>query len=294
MMLTSAKPRNLHITGHPSFIACAKIILRRMANTVLQAKQLSWQVDGKNIINQIDFNLTKGETVAIVGPNGAGKTSLLKCLYGEYQDFTGSIFLKGKCLKSISTKHIAKQLAVVSQYTNSVFNLTVIDVVRMGLIPHKGLFESDTNSDLDQINHALNKVDLLDKKQQSFNTLSGGEQQRALIARAIVQAADILIMDEPTNHLDIYYQHQILKLAKTLNITLLLTIHDLNLAAEYCDRLVLMDHGKVVANAKPIDVLTPNTLKQVFNLDCFVDQNPFTNKPRITFAASAEQHERQV
>ena len=256
-----------------------------MANTVLQAKQLSWQVDGKSIINQIDFNLVKGETVAIVGPNGAGKTSLLKCLYGEYQDFTGNIFLKGKSLKSISTKDIAKQLSVVSQHTNSVFNLTVVDVVRMGLIPHKGLFETDTNSDLEHINQALDKVDLLDKKQQSFNTLSGGEQQRALIARAIVQAADILIMDEPTNHLDIYYQHQILKLAKTLNITLLLTIHDLNLAAEYCDRLVLMNNGAVVSNAKPIDVLTPSTLKQVFDLDCFVDQNPFTSKPRITFAA---------
>lgn len=261
-----------------------------MTNTVLQAKQLSWQVDGKHIINQIDFDLIKGETVAIVGPNGAGKTSLLKCLYGEYQDFTGNIYLKGKCLTSISTRDIAKQLAVVSQQTNSVFNLTVIDVVRMGLIPHKGIFESDTNTDLDHINHALDKVDLLDKKLQSFNTLSGGEQQRTLIARAIVQAADILIMDEPTNHLDIYYQHQILKLAKTLNITLLLTIHDLNLAAEYCDRLVLMNNGEIVANAKPEQVLTPAILKQVFNLDCYVDQNPFTDKPRITFAASNDQN----
>ncbi|WP_068546581.1 ABC transporter ATP-binding protein [Thalassotalea crassostreae] len=255
-----------------------------MTNTVLKAQQLSWKVADKTIISDIGFDLSKGETVAIVGPNGAGKTSLLKCLYGEYQNFSGTVYLKGKSLKSIHARDIAKQIAVVSQTTSSVFNLTVIDIVRMGLIPYKSFFESDTNADLEIIKNALSKVDLLDKKNQSFSTLSGGEQQRVLIARAVVQTADILIMDEPTNHLDIYYQHQILKLAKSLNITLLLTIHDLNLAAEYCDRLVLMNQGKVVANASPERVLTAQTLKEVFALDCAVDKNPFTDKPRITFA----------
>lgn len=256
-----------------------------MSTTVLQTRQLSWLVEDIPIITQIDFSLQKGETVGIVGPNGAGKTSLLKCLFGEHKNITGDVYLHGKKISTIANKDIAKQIAVVSQQENSVFNLTVIDIVRMGLIPHKGIFETDNQSDFDRIYHALEKVDLLTKKDQQFNTLSGGEQQRALIARAIVQAADILIMDEPTNHLDIYYQHQILRLAKTLNVTLLLTIHDLNLAAEYCDRLVLINKGKVIANGPPTEVLTTSILKQVFNLDCFIDNNPFTHKPRITFCA---------
>ncbi|KGJ99020.1 ABC transporter ATP-binding protein [Thalassotalea sp. ND16A] len=259
-----------------------------MSNTVLQAKQLSWQVAGKSIIENVDFELNRGETVAIVGPNGAGKTSLLKCLHGEHNDFDGSITLNSKPLSTLHHKNIAKQIAVVSQQTNSVFDLTVVDIVRMGLIPHKSFFENDNGNDANKIHSALSKVDLLEQQQQVFNTLSGGEQQRVLIARAVVQAANILIMDEPTNHLDIYYQHQILALAKKLKITLLLTIHDLNLAAEYCDRIVLMDHGKIVANDTPEQVLTPHTLKSVFNLDCAVDKNPFTNKPRITFSAHTD------
>lgn len=255
-----------------------------MTSQILQAKQLHWQVGNKIILDGINFTLNRGETVAIVGPNGAGKTSLLKCLYGAHSDYHGEIYLHNKTLKQITNSDVAKQIAVVSQQTSSVFNLTVTDIVRMGLIPHKGLFEADNVADLVKIKQALAKVDLVTQQHQVFNTLSGGEQQRVLIARAIVQAANILIMDEPTNHLDIYYQHQILSLAKALNITLLLTIHDLNLAAEYCDRIVLLASGKIVANDIPENVFTQQTLKQVFHLDCAVDLNPFTQKPRITFA----------
>lgn len=259
-----------------------------MSQYVLQANNLSWQVQGKRIISNVSFNLSKGETVAIVGPNGAGKTSLLKCLFAGYQDFDGEVLLKSKSLLTFNSKDVAKQIAVVTQHTDSVFNLKVIDVVRMGLLPRKGLFENDTKADTQLIDKALDKVDLLNKKLQSFNTLSGGEQQRVLIARAVVQSADILIMDEPTNHLDIYYQHQILKLAKSLNITLLLTIHDLNLAAEYCDRIILINDGKIIANNTPEHVFTSIILKEVFKLDCIIDHNPFTNQPRITFAAHEE------
>ncbi|TRX56325.1 ABC transporter ATP-binding protein [Thalassomonas sp. M1454] len=262
-----------------------------MAKTVLQTTKLTWQVTDKTIIDAIDFALYQGQTVAIVGPNGAGKTSLLKCLNGQSPNYSGEITLNARPLHTINNKEIAKQIAVVSQHNQSTFNLSVIDIVRMGLIPHKNLFDGDTQSDLEKIQQALNKVDLLNKQHQVFNTLSGGEQQRVLIAQAIVQAANILIMDEPTNHLDIYYQHQILNLVKSLNITLLITIHDLNLAAEYCDRIVLMDKGLVVADDTPEKVLTAENLKKVFNLDCAIDENPFTNKPRITFANNISSHQ---
>jgi len=258
-----------------------------MSHNVLQAKNLSWSVDQLNIIQNIDFSIAVGETVAIVGPNGAGKTSLLKCLYGEHRDYSGQISIEGKSLNQISPRQVAKKIAVVSQHAESVFNLTTLDIVSMGLIPHKGLFDSTTGADHIKISQALEKVDLLDKQDQYFNTLSGGEQQRVLIARAIVQSPDLLIMDEPTNHLDIYYQHQILQLAKKLKITLLLTIHDLNLAAQYCDRIVLIANGKLCADDTPEIVFNQKLLSRVFKLDCHVDKNPFTQAPRITFSGNA-------
>jgi len=257
-----------------------------MSHTVLQAKNISWSVEQLTIIQNIDFSIYAGETVAIVGPNGAGKTSLLKCLYGEHRDYSGQISIKGKSLQQISPKQVAKKIAVVSQHAESVFNLSALDIVSMGLIPHKGLFDTTTTADHIKIDQALNKVDLFNKKNQSFNTLSGGEQQRVLIARAIVQSPDLLIMDEPTNHLDIYYQHQILQLAKKLKITLLLTIHDLNLAAQYCDRIVLIADGRLYADDIPTVVFNEKLLSKIFKLDCHVDKNPFTQAPRITFSGN--------
>ena len=255
-----------------------------MSSFVLQANSLTWSVNKKHILNDIDLNIKVGETVAIVGPNGAGKTSLLKCLYGECSNYSGNIYLNGKSLNLFNLKDIAKKIAVVSQHSESAFNLTVLDIVSMGLIPHKGLFEINSSADRHSIEQALVKVDLISKQHQLFNTLSGGEQQRVLIARAIVQAPDILIMDEPTNHLDMYYQHQILMLAKTLNITLLITIHDLNLAAQYCDRIVMLNNGKLVADDTPEAVFTAEKLTEVFKLECAIDKNPFTQSTRITFS----------
>ncbi|GAA5140992.1 ABC transporter ATP-binding protein [Thalassotalea piscium] len=253
-------------------------------SVVLEANNLSWQVGNKVIVEQISFSLKKGETLGIVGPNGAGKTSLLKCLYREYIVEKGEVRLQGKNICEVSRNYIAQKIAVVGQHHDSIFDLTVFDVVHMGLLPHKGLFDRDNSEDLKLIEHALQKVDLHTKAEQVFKTLSGGEQQRCLIARAIVQRSDILIMDEPTNHLDVFYQHQILSLVKKLKLSLVITVHDLNLAAQYCDRLLLMSDGKLKAINTPEKVLTSECLQQVFKLNCVVDTNPFTQAPRITFA----------
>ena len=255
-----------------------------MSAVELQADDITWQVDNKTIVDQVSLSVAKGETLGIVGPNGTGKTSLLKCLYQENRLTRGDVYLAGKSLKSFDKKTIAQKIAVVSQHHDPVFSLTVDDIVHMGLIPHKSFFEQDNSEDLQLIEMALNKVDLIDKRSQIFNTLSGGEQQRCLIARAIVQQPSVLIMDEPTNHLDVYYQHQILSLVKKLQLTLIITIHDLNLAAQYCDRLLLIADGKLNAIDTPEKVLTPKILENVFKLQCLVDKNPLTQKPRVTFA----------
>lgn len=252
----------------------------------LQANNMTWQVDNKIIVDDVSLSVYRGETLGIIGPNGAGKTSLLKCLYSENQLSSGDVMLDGVAIKTISRRQLAQKVAVVSQHNDLVFELSVFDIVHMGLLPHKGFFEKDNTSDRELICKALNKVDLLLKKDQSFSTLSGGEQQRCLIARAIVQRPQLLIMDEPTNHLDVYYQHQILALVNSLGLTLVITIHDLNLAAQYCDRLLLLANGKVQSVDTPEQVLVPKQLQQVFKLECLVDKNPLINKPRVTFAGA--------
>jgi len=254
----------------------------------LQANSITWKIDNKTIVDDVSLSVKKGETLGIVGPNGAGKTSLLKCLYQELSITSGDVFLDGVALNTFPRKQLAQKISVVSQHHDPVFNLTVFDIVHMGLIPHKSFFEQDNSEDLRLIEQALEKVDLTDKTYQSFSTLSGGEQQRCLIARAIVQRPIIMIMDEPTNHLDVYYQHQILALVKKLGLTLVITIHDLNLAAQYCDRILLLAKGKVKAIDVPEKVLQSTLLQEVFKLTCLVDENPLTMKPRVTFSGGSD------
>ncbi|MCO4799860.1 MAG: ABC transporter ATP-binding protein [Colwelliaceae bacterium] len=252
----------------------------------LQAENVSWHINNKVIINDVSFAALKGETVGIVGPNGAGKTSLLKCLYQENQLTSGKVYLSEMPLNLFDRKEIAKKIAVVGQQHEAAFNLTVFDIVQMGLIPHKAFFESNTSTDKKLIDKALSEVDLLTHKYQVFNTLSGGEQQRCLIARAIVQRPEILIMDEPTNHLDIFYQHQILSIVKKLGLTLIMTIHDLNLAAQYCDHLLLLSEGEVRAFDETNKVLNEEIIKDIFHIDCLVDKNPLSNTIRVTYAGA--------
>jgi len=249
----------------------------------IQLEQLNWSVDGKHILKDISFDLNKGEILGIIGPNGAGKTSLPNCLLNQQKTFTGSVRFKGKSITGYSPRELAKSFALVAQKAAPVFNLSVFDIVRMGLLPHKTLFSLDNDFDKHQIELALAKVGLQEKIRDSFTTLSGGEQQRVLIARALVQKAEVLILDEPTNHLDVYYQHQILALVKSLNITVVMTVHDLNLAAQYCRRLLLLDRGQVVADGAPEKVLSSTLLSKTFRLHCQQETDAVTGKPRVYF-----------
>lgn len=260
----------------------------------LHVDQLSWQVNDKTILNNISFTVNKGEVIGIIGPNGAGKTSLLRCITNQQQStrtaqFSGSIYLKNKRINSYSAKALAQHFAHVAQKAEAIFSLTVIDIVKMGLLPHKGLFAMNNDHDKQQIKLALKKVGLAHTEKMDFNQLSGGEQQRVLIARALVQKAQILILDEPTNHLDVYYQHQILNLISLLNITVIMTVHDLNLASQYCQRLLLLDQGQLIADGTPTEILTETQLSKVFRLPCLVTQEPLKQKPRVFFSLPAQQ-----
>lgn len=247
---------------------------------LLSINDLSWATEDKNILNKLSFSLNRGEIVGIIGPNGAGKTSLLRCILQHINNYRGDIHFEGLNIKSCSRQYIAKHIAVVNQINDPVFKLCVTDVIRMGLLPYKTLFAKETQKDTLAIAQALEKTGLSKLKDEEFAHLSGGEQQRVLIARALVQKASFLILDEPTNHLDVFYQHQILQLVKSLNLTVLMTIHDVNLANDYCSRLLLLGQGNLIADGNCEAVLQPSLLSRVFGLPCqqFTDPNLGINK----------------
>jgi iron complex transport system ATP-binding protein len=252
---------------------------------VIEACNLHLKIAENHILNNLNFTIRPGTFVGLIGPNGAGKSSLLRCLYRYKAPSSGCIQFFGKKICEYSRQEYAKFVAVVLQEIPEHFNLTVFDVVAMGVLPHKKLFSSMNLQDKTQIMHAINKVGLDDKVIQSFSHLSGGEKQRALIARAIVQQPTFLIMDEPTSHLDVKYQIQIMELAKSLNITVLASFHDLNLAAALCDEIIVMQHGAIAAQGAPIDVLTAQLLSNVFGVRAEVNSVlcPFDGITRTPF-----------
>jgi len=255
---------------------------------LLLSNELCWQVKDKVILDKLTFSIGQGEFVGIIGPNGAGKSSLLRCLYKKITPSSGHIEFQQKPLTAYSRRELAQKVAVVLQEPPTHFDLSVMDVVRMGLIPNKAMLSFDTEEDFIAITDAAEKVDLLDKLQQPFNSLSGGEKQRAMIARAILQNPQLLLMDEPTNHLDVRHQIEVLDLAASMGITVMVSIHDLNLAASFCDRLILLDQGRIIAEGKPEDVLTKQILQQVFGVNAQIDQHPFSMKTRVTFDLPAK------
>lgn len=257
-------------------------------STLLKVSELSWSVKEYAILQNISFNVSKGEVIGIIGPNGAGKTSLLRCLTNQNNilnstGLTGSVQLKNRLLKNYSAKEIAQHFALVMQKNDTIFALSVQDVMKMGLLPHKTLFSLDNEHDKAQIKLSLEKVGLAHALHHHFNQLSGGEQQRVLIARALVQASQILVLDEPTNHLDVFYQHQVLQLVNKLNITVIMTVHDLNLASLYCQRLLLLNKGELISDGPPEKVLAPAQLSNIFGLKCQQNTDPITGATQVSF-----------
>ena len=257
-------------------------------STLLNISGLSWKVLNKTILQDINFTVSKGEVIGIIGPNGAGKTSLLRCIINQANilasaNISGSVHLKNRLITQFSAKEIAQHFALVMQKNDSIFALSVQDVMKMGLLPHKSLFSLDSDYDKSQIELALSKVGLSHALESLFNQLSGGEQQRVLIARALVQASQILILDEPTNHLDVYYQHQVLQLVNKLNITVIMTVHDLNLASLYCQRLLLLDKGLLICDGSPKEVLVPEQLSKIFGLPCQQNVDAITGATQVSF-----------
>lgn len=252
----------------------------------LSVKDLKVDIATKQIVKGISLSVNDNEFIGLIGPNGSGKSTLLKAIYRVLKPSAGSVFLDGKDMKDINPKTIAKNLAVVSQFNNINFDFKVIDIVLMGRSPHKSLLESENKNDYTIATESLKKVGMDHYSNRSFTSLSGGEKQRVILARALAQKPKILILDEPTNHLDIKYQIEILSLVKNLDICVLAALHDLTLASQYCDKLIVLKDGQIVTEGIPKEIVTSEMIKEVYDIDSYIYTNPITNNISIDYYPS--------
>lgn len=249
----------------------------------LEVKNLSFSYGDKLAVDNVSINVKEGEFVGLIGPNGSGKSTLLKNIYRALTPANGEIYIDGNDLLKMSFRESALRMAVVGQENDIPFNFRVEEIVAMGRTPHKSFFEIDTQEDKKIVQHALMHMGIEDMAKRNYLRLSGGEKQRVIIARAMAQECDFLVLDEPTNHLDISYQMQVFDSVKHMDATVLSAIHDLNMAALYCDRIYVLSQGKVLYEGTPEEVLTPEHIKEVYHVDATVEKHPVSGKLNISY-----------
>lgn len=255
----------------------------------LHTSQMAVEIADRMILEQIDLQVKPGAFVGVIGPNGSGKSTLLKTIYRVRKPDAGVVTLDGEDIYRLTPREAAQRMAVVRQESSAEFDFSVREIVMMGRTAHKRLFQSDTARDRELVETALARTGMQDFAERSFLSLSGGEKQRVMIARALAQEARLLVLDEPTNHLDIRYQLQIMEILKSLRLTVLAALHDLNIAAMYCDQLYVLCEGRIAAAGAPQDVLTPKLIREVFGVETEVFVHPRTQKKHIVYLAGIDQ-----
>ncbi|MFC2149820.1 ABC transporter ATP-binding protein [Candidatus Auribacterota bacterium] len=260
---------------------------------IIQTRKLVCGYEGFTL-KDISFSVNGGEVLGIIGPNGSGKTTLLRALSKIIKPSKGEVLFEGADLRKLSFKELAEQIAVVSQ-TQEITNLTVEDVVLLGRTPYLGKFqfiESRTDHDIAQKCMELTGTDKL--RDRLCSELSGGERQLVYIARALAQEPKLLLLDEPTTHLDITHQILILDLIRRLNkelsLTVIMVLHDLNLASEYCNKLILMNNGNLHKMGTPEEVLQYQIIEEVYKTVVVVEKNPVSSKPYVLAIPEQERH----
>jgi iron complex transport system ATP-binding protein len=246
---------------------------------MLKATDVSFSYDGRRrgarpVIDRVSFDVERGTIVGLLGPNGSGKTTLVRILAGMLHPDSGHVVLDGASVIEMSRRDLARRVALVPQETHTTFDFSVIDMVLMGRYPHLGPFELERPADLDIAREALDATGTADLESRSFRTLSGGEKQRVVIAAALAQASDLLLLDEPTTALDVGYQFEVAMLLKRLNVrhgtTMIVSTHDLNLAASLCERVVLLRSGSVIAHGPTAETLTAENIRLLYNVEADV------------------------
>lgn len=249
----------------------------------LDLRHVSYATDGREIVSRVSLTAAPGEIVGVVGPNGAGKSTLLRTAYRHLRPASGQVLINGEDVFRMPRRALARRLAALPQELPTEFELTAHDVAAMGRAPHQRTFGGDRLGDERIVTMSLELVGMAELAQRPFDQLSGGEKQRVLIARALAQEPEVLVLDEPTNHLDMRHQFDILALVRRLGITTVAALHDLNLAARFCDRMYVLDSGAVAATGTPHEVLTRSLLSDVYGVHAEVGTHPRTGAPTVLF-----------
>lgn len=232
---------------------------------MFEVKNLVFGYDEKNILKDISLTIRNYKMVGIIGPNGSGKSTLLKCIYRVLKP-KGTILFDGKNLNDYSFRESAQKMAVVAQHNDSSFDFNVLEMVLIGRSPHKKFMEQENHQDIEMAYEALRTVDMEDFANRSFSSLSGGEKQRIVLARALVQNTQCLILDEPTNHLDIKHQLHFMQVAKDLDATVISAIHDLNIATMYCDYIFALKDGEILDYGIPEKIINEDIIHKLYGV----------------------------
>ncbi len=256
----------------------------------ISAQGLAYEVEAQTLLDGVDLHADRGELVGLIGPNGAGKSTLLRAISGILRHRDGVVRLEGRDLESLSSREVAATLALVPQIAPYTHGFTAIELVLMGRYPHLGRFQIEGSED-DRI--ARESMRLTETEQfagRTLDTLSGGERQRVFVSRALTQQPRVLLLDEPTSNLDVFHQLKVFDLVRRLvddGLTAVAAIHDLNMAARYCDRLVLLSGGRVIAEGTPGEVLTPEAIASAFGVNAAVYPDPVTGSLAISLIGPA-------
>ena len=253
---------------------------------VIRAQKINFSYAEKAVIEEVSFVVDREQMTAIIGPNGSGKTTLLKLINGSLLPDSGEMHVGEKNTFRYARKEIARKVAIVPQETPAVFPFFVEEIVLMGRFPHLGNYRFENKEDYKIVQEAMEKTDTLDFARRRFNELSAGERQRVLIARALAQKPEVLLLDESTAFLDLKHQLRFLTLLKQLNrddgLTIVFVTHDINLAAQNADKIILLYCGKIYAIGNPAEVISARNIKAVYEVDVLVDAHPQNASPRMT------------
>lgn len=264
----------------------------------VETLNLSCGYDSKFVLKDINFKIEKNELIGVIGPNGSGKTTLIRAMTKILKLQEGNVLFDGIDINKLGFRELAKKVAVVSQSYAPDFDMPVEDFVLLGRIPYRRAFQFlETETDLKIAEQAMELTDTLHFKERLLSELSGGERQLVFIARALAQEPELLLLDEPTSHLDIAHQVKILGLIRKLNrqnqISVIIILHDLNLAGEYCDRLMLMNTGCIYKLGSPQEVLTYQNIEEVYKTVVVVEKNPISSKPYILLVSEEEKERKR-
>lgn len=253
---------------------------------MLEVSHLSFQYGEKKVLKDISFSVKKGELIGILGPNGSGKTTLIKLISGILEKKSGEIVVKGKNIQDYKQKDLASVIAVLSQHVQESFSYSVKEIVSLGRYAHqKGLFQTISSIDYEVMEKVMKQTGVAGFQDMSIHELSGGEKQRVYLAQSLTQEPEILLLDEPTNHLDLSYQKELLDTLKEWtmekDLTVICIFHDLNLAGLYCDRLLLLQEGRLEIDAPPVEVLVEERIKRVYQTSMQRTFHPTTSAPQI-------------